>query len=103
MWGILSLYLSLYSNFCGFGTIIWGCRLLEPRMLKCLFGGNSFSGIVDEDLLKKVQEVSAEFVVVRYDFLVIFSTCNYIWRLNRLTSNRFIALTNRLEALVVSG
>jgi hypothetical protein len=38
-------------------------------MLKRLFCGDSFSGIIDKDLLKEVEEVSAELVVVWYDFL----------------------------------
>jgi hypothetical protein len=38
-------------------------------MLKSLFGGNSFSRIINKDLLEKVEEVSAELVVVWYDFL----------------------------------
>jgi hypothetical protein len=72
-------------------------------MLECLFGGNSFSGIIDKDLLKKVEEVSAEFVVIWNDFLLIVSFCDHLQGQKRHTSNRFIALTNRLEALVVSG
>lgn len=45
-------------------------------MLKRLFGGNSFSGIIDEDFLQKVEEVPAELVVVWYDFLFLVSFCD---------------------------
>jgi hypothetical protein len=45
-------------------------------MLKRLFGGNSFSRIIDENLLQKVEEVSAEFVVVWDDFLLLVSFCS---------------------------
>jgi hypothetical protein len=38
-------------------------------MLKRLFGGDSFGGIIDKDLLEEVEEVSAELVIVRYNFL----------------------------------
>ena len=75
----LSLQLSLYSNFGGFSSVIWCRRLLEPRMLKRLFGGNSFSRIIDENLLQKVEEVSAEFVVVWDDFLLLVSFCSQYW------------------------
>jgi hypothetical protein len=43
-------------------------------MLKRLFGGNSFRGIIDEDFLQKVEEISAEFVVIWYNFLLL-SAC----------------------------
>ena len=39
-------------------------------MLKRLFSGYSFRGIIDKDLLEKIEEISAELVVVRYDFLL---------------------------------
>jgi hypothetical protein len=48
-------------------------------MLKRLFSSNSFRGVIHEDFLKKVEEISAEFVVVWYDFLLLVSLCGGDW------------------------
>lgn len=72
-------------------------------MLQGLFCGNAIGRIIDEDLPQKIEEVAAEFVVLGNDFLSYVSQSIKDGPLHRLTSSLFIALTNLLEALVVSG
>jgi hypothetical protein len=64
-----SIRLPLHANLCSFGSIVGGCYLLEPWVLKCLLGGNTFCRIVDEDLAEEIQKESAEVVVVGYYIL----------------------------------
>lgn len=80
-----------------------GC-LLEPRVLQSLLGRDAMGRVVDEDFLQKIPEVFQERCVVGNDILQRCqrSVKNSRARI-RLTSNFFMALTNRRDALVVSG
>jgi hypothetical protein len=59
----------LHPDLGGFCPVVWRGCLLEPRMLERLFGGDAFRRVIYEDLLQKIEEVSAKFVVVGDDFL----------------------------------
>lgn len=93
----------LHSDFSSFSAIIRCCSFLKPGVLESLLCGNSFGRIIHEDLPQKIQEVPAELVVVGDDLLLKgqFRVSNQ--ESLEPTSNGFIALTNLLEALLVSG
>jgi hypothetical protein len=56
------------SDLVGFGAIIHE-GLLEPWVLKRLLGSDAFLGVVDEDLLEKIEELSVEFRMREDTFL----------------------------------
>ena len=51
------------SNTDGFGTVV-DDTLLEPGMLESFLRGNTFVGIINEDLLEKVEEELIELTCV---------------------------------------
>lgn len=55
----------LKADLGRFGTIVWLCQLLEPRMVQSLFGSDALSRVVDENSLEKVGEVFEEVRVGR--------------------------------------
>ena len=71
-------------------------------MLQSLLGSDPLRWVIDKYLLKKIQEVFAECCVTGNDVLLFVSYDHFEGR-RWLTSNRFIAFTNLLEALEVSA
>lgn len=60
--------LQLLANPKSFRAVI-NKRFFKPRMLQGFLGSDAVFGIVDEDPLKKVQELSVETGVGRDEFL----------------------------------
>lgn len=58
----------LNLNLFGLGTVVF-VVLLEPVVLQGLVRRDALLGIVDEDLLEKIEEFAVEFVVGWDDFL----------------------------------
>jgi hypothetical protein len=57
-----------HSDPVGFGTIV-NETLLEPGVLQGLFSSYSLLGVVDKDLLQKVQECTVERCIDRDELL----------------------------------
>jgi hypothetical protein len=70
---LFCLSLSLQPDFGSLRAIVRCCRLLEPWVLQCLMGCYALIWIIDEDLLKKIEEVLGELAVLRNNFLFLVS------------------------------
>lgn len=65
----IPLLLALEFDLDGFRAVVRGGDFFEPRVLEGLLGGDAVAGVVDEDAVEEVEEVSAEVVVAGDDVL----------------------------------
>lgn len=91
------------SNLRCLGSIIRLGHLLEPWMVQGLLRCNSLTRVIYEDFLQKIQEVLQENIARRNDVLFHSQYRSKIWVGSQPTLKCFMALTKRLEPLVVSG
>lgn len=99
---------TLVSYLCCLGTVVLNGDLAEPRVIQGFFRGDALGGVVDKDALQQVEELPQEGARCRDNVLVRLVGAQMRSELDRgylylLTFNFFMALTNRLEARVVSS
>jgi hypothetical protein len=71
MAGRLQFLLSLPfdANPCRFSSVVLMSSFVKPRVPQRIFRSDSLRGIVNKDLLEKIQKLGEECVGRRYDFL----------------------------------